>query len=204
MERRNACPVETGKNCGAAVGRTLAQTSLGQQPSPLATKAKEHETMSPKQKITPFLWFDNNAEEAMNHYVSIFKDSRIVDIRRYGDAGPGPKGSVMTGTFEIEGQQFMALNGGPHFKFSEAISLFVNCGTQAEVDDLWDKLSAGGQESRCGWLKDKFGLSWQIIPTALGEMLGDPDPKKAGRVMQAMMKMGKIDVALLQAAYDQD
>ena len=160
--------------------------------------------MAPKQKITPFLWFHSNAEEAMNHYVSIFKDARIVSVSRYGEGGPGPKGSVMTGTFEIEGQQFMALNGGPHFKFSEAISLFVNCGTQAEVDELWEKLSAGGSESQCGWLKDKFGLSWQIIPSALGELLGDPDPGKSRRVMQAMLKMGKIDIAGLQAAYNQD
>ena len=160
--------------------------------------------MALKQKITPFLWFDNNAEEAMNHYVSIFKNARIVSVSRYGEAGPGPKGSVMTGTFEIEGQQFMALNGGPHFKFTEAISLFVNCGTQAEVDELWGKLSAGGSESQCGWLKDKFGLSWQIIPSALGELLGDPDPRKSRRVMQAMLKMGKIDIAGLQAAYNQD
>ena len=160
--------------------------------------------MTPKQKITPFLWFDNNAEEAMNHYVSIFKKARIVSVSRYGEGGPGPKGSVMTGTFEIEGQQFMALNGGPHFKFTEAISLFVNCSTQAEVDELWEKLSAGGQESQCGWLKDKFGLSWQIIPSALGEMLSDPDPQKSQRVMQAMLQMGKIDIAKLQAAYNQD
>ena len=160
--------------------------------------------MTPKQKITPFLWFDDNAEEAMNHYVSIFKNARIVSVSRYGEGGPGPRGLVMTGTFEIEGQQFMALNGGPHFKFTEAISLFVNCNTQAEVDELWKKLSAGGQESQCGWLKDKFGLSWQIIPAALGEMLSDPDPKKSKRVMQAMLKMGKIDIAKLQAAYNED
>lgn len=160
--------------------------------------------MSPKQKITPFLWFDNNAEEAMNLYVSVFKNARIVGVSRYSEAGPGPKGSVMSGTFEIEGQQFMALNGGPHFKFTEAVSLFVNCTTQAEVDELWEKLSAGGQESRCGWLKDKFGLSWQIIPSILGEMLSDPDPKKSAQVMRAMLKMGKIDIGLLQAAYNQD
>jgi predicted 3-demethylubiquinone-9 3-methyltransferase (glyoxalase superfamily) len=154
------------------------------------------------QKITPFLWFDNQAEEAMNFYVSIFKNSRIVSMRRYGEGGPGPKGQVMTGTFEIEGQQFYALNGGPLFKFTEAISLFVSCETQEEVDDLWDKLSAGGAKSRCGWLKDKFGLSWQIIPTALGELLGAPDPAKAQRVMMAMMKMDKIIIQDLQNAYD--
>src|SRR6266568_2030973 len=125
------------------------------------------------QKITPFLWFDNQAEEAANFYVSIFKNSKILTVRRYGDSGPGPKGSVMTLTFEIEGQQFYALNGGPVFHFTEAISLFVNCETQQEVDELWKKLtSGGGQESQCGWLKDKYGLSWQIIPTALGKMLG--------------------------------
>jgi predicted 3-demethylubiquinone-9 3-methyltransferase (glyoxalase superfamily) len=128
------------------------------------------------QKITPFLWFDNNAEEAAKFYVSIFENSKITDTRRYGDAGPGPKGSVMTVTFELEGQEFMALNGGPHFKFTEATSFFVKCKTQEEVDELWEKLSAGGEKSRCGWLKDKFGLSWQIVPEALGELLAHPDP----------------------------
>ena len=154
------------------------------------------------QKITPFLWFDGNAEEAMNFYVSIFKSSKIVNLRRYGDAGPGPKGTVMTGTFQLEGQDFMALNGGPQFKFSPAISLFVSCETQAEVDQLWEKLSAGGRQDQCGWLTDRFGISWQIIPTALGRLLGDPDPVKANRVMQAMLKMTKIDIAGLQKAYE--
>jgi len=154
------------------------------------------------QKITPFLWFDHQAEEAANFYVSIFKNSKILTVRRYGDAGPGPKGSVMTLTFQLEGQEFYALNGGPVFHFTEAISLFVNCETQEEVDELWLKLTAGGQESRCGWLKDKYGLSWQIIPTTLGEMLTDKDPAKAGRVMQAMLQMSKIDIAKLQRAYD--
>src|SRR5208283_3061154 len=155
------------------------------------------------QKITPFLWFDDKAEEAMNYYVSIFKNSRILSVARYGDAGPGPKGTVMTATFQLEGQEFMALNGGPHFKFTEAISLFVNCETQEEVDALWEKLAAGGTKSRCGWLKDKFGLSWQIIPSALGKMLQDPDPEKSKRVMQAMLQMDKIDIGLLRQAYDQ-
>jgi predicted 3-demethylubiquinone-9 3-methyltransferase (glyoxalase superfamily) len=154
------------------------------------------------QKITPFLWFDGNAEEAMNLYVSVFKNSKIVNVRRYGDAGPGPKGSVMTGTFQIEGQEFFALNGGPKYKFTPAISLFVNCETQEEVDELWDKLSAGGHRDRCGWLQDKFGLSWQIIPSALGKMLGDKDPAKANRVMSAMLQMDKIDIKKLQQAYD--
>jgi predicted 3-demethylubiquinone-9 3-methyltransferase (glyoxalase superfamily) len=154
------------------------------------------------QKITPFLWFDGNAEEAMNLYVSVFKNSKILNVRRYGEGGPGPKGSVMTASFVLEGQEFMALNGGPQFKFTEAISLFVNLETQAEVDALWEKLSKGGEESRCGWLKDKYGLSWQIIPSALGKLLGDPDPLKAGRVMQAMLQMGKIDISRLQKAYD--
>ncbi len=153
------------------------------------------------QKITPFLSFDDNAEEAMNFYASIFKNSKIGKIRRYGDAGPGPKGTVMTATFELEGQQFMVLNGGPHFKFTEAISFFVNCETQREVDELWEKLSAGGKQSQCGWLKDKFGLSWQIVPSALGRMLNDPDPAKSQRVMKAMMQMGKIDIAALERAY---
>jgi predicted 3-demethylubiquinone-9 3-methyltransferase (glyoxalase superfamily) len=154
-------------------------------------------------KITPFLWFDNNAEEAMQFYTSIFKNSKISDVTRYGDAGPGPKGSVMSATFELEGQKFMALNGGPHFKFTEAISLFVSVDTQHEVDELWEKLSAGGQKSRCGWLKDKFGLSWQIIPKALGELLGDKDPRKSQSVMHAMLQMHKIDIARLKEAYAQ-
>ena len=154
------------------------------------------------QKITPCLWFDNNAEEAVNHYLSIFKNSKINKVLRCGDAGPGPKGSVLTIAFQLEGQDFIALNGGPIFKFNEAISLSVDCKSQIEVDDLWEKLSSGGQESRCGWLKDKFGLSWQVVPSALVEMLQDPDPEKAKRVMAAMMKMGKIDIAQLKQAYD--
>jgi predicted 3-demethylubiquinone-9 3-methyltransferase (glyoxalase superfamily) len=154
------------------------------------------------QKITPFLWFDSNAEEAMNFYTSIFKNSKVGQVRRYGDAGPGPKGSVMTGTFSIEGQEFMALNGGPHYKFTPAISFFVNCESQEEVDELWAKLSAGGEVMQCGWLKDKFGVSWQIIPKALGELLGDKDPQKSQRVMKAMMKMIKIDVEGLRRAYE--
>lgn len=152
------------------------------------------------QKITPFLWFDNQAEEAMNFYVSIFKNSKIVSVSRYGDAGPGPKGSVMTATFQLDGQEFIALNGGPHFKFTEAISLFVKCQTQHEVDDFWEKLSQGGQKSQCGWLKDKFGLSWQIVPTILGELLGDQDREKSKRVMQAMLQMTKIDIEGLKRA----
>jgi predicted 3-demethylubiquinone-9 3-methyltransferase (glyoxalase superfamily) len=155
------------------------------------------------QKITPFLWFDGNAEEAMKFYVSIFKNSKILSVARYGEAGPGLAGSVMTGTFQLDGQELMALNGGPHFKFTEAISLFVNCETQEEVDELWEKLSAGGQKSRCGWLKDKFGLSWQIIPKALGMMLQDKDPEKSKRVMNAMLQMDKIDIKGLKQAYEQ-
>ena len=154
------------------------------------------------QKIVTFLWFNDNAEEAMNFYVSIFKNSKVVQVTRYGDAGPGPKGKVMTATFQLAGQEFYALNGGPHFKFTEAISLFVNCETQQEVDELWEKLSAGGQQSQCGWLKDKYGLSWQIVPTILGKLLGDKDAKKANRVMQAMLQMKKIDIKGLQQAYD--
>ncbi len=150
------------------------------------------------QKVTPFLWFDNQAEEAMKFYVSVFKNATIIS------ATPGPDGKVMVGSFQIEGQEFMALNGGPMYKFTEAISLFVNCETQAEVDELWEKLSEGGQTSQCGWLKDKYGLSWQIIPKKLGELMGDKDPQKAGRVMQAMLKMTKIDIAALQAAYEQE
>ena len=154
------------------------------------------------QKITPCLWFDNNAEEAVNHYLSIFRNSKINKVLRCGDAGPGPKGSVLTIAFQLEGQDFIALNGGPIFKFNEAISLSVDCKSQLEVDDLWEKLSDGGQESQCGWLKDKFGLSWQVVPSALVEMLQDPDPEKSKRVMAAMMQMGKIDIAKLKQAYD--
>jgi predicted 3-demethylubiquinone-9 3-methyltransferase (glyoxalase superfamily) len=156
------------------------------------------------QKITPFLWFDGKAEEAMNFYVSIFKNSKVGSVSRYGDAGPGPKGSVMSATFQLEGQDFYALNGGPMFSFTPAISFFVNCETQAEVDELWEKLSAGGQTQQCGWLQDKFGVSWQIIPTALGRMLGDKDRAKANRVMMAMLQMTKIDIKGLQQAYDGD
>ena len=152
------------------------------------------------QKITPFLWYDGNAEEAVNFYISIFKNSKIGKISRYGDAGPGPKGSVMSMTFQIEGQEFFALNGGPQFKFTPAISFFVNCETQQEVDDLWEKLSAGGRTDRCGWLQDKFGLSWQIIPSVLGQLLGDKDPQRAKRAMQAMLQMTKIDINKLQQA----
>ena len=155
------------------------------------------------QKIAPFLWFDGKAEEAMNFYTSIFKNSKIGNVMRYGDAGPGPKGSVMSVTFEIEGQEFIALNGGPMFTFSPAISFFVKCETQEEVDALWTKLSAGGQTQQCGWLKDKFGVSWQIVPAVLGAMLQDKDPEKSKRVMEAMMKMVKLDIRLLKRAYDQ-
>jgi len=154
------------------------------------------------QKITPFLWFDNQAEEAANFYVSLFKNSKIGSIRRYGDAGPGPKGSVMSVIFQLEGEEFFALNGGPHFKFTPAISLFVNCENQEEVDELWEKLSAGGRKDRCGWLQDKYGLSWQIIPTALSQLMSDPDPRKSSRVMRAMLAMDKIDIARLKAAYE--
>ena len=155
------------------------------------------------QKITPFLWFDNNAEEAMNFYISIFKNSKIGSVTRYGDSGPGPKGTVMSATFQLNGQDFIALNGGPHFTFSPAISFFVNCETQQEVDELWEKLSSGGERQQCGWLKDKYGLSWQIIPSALGEMLQDKDTAKAQRVMEAMLKMNKIEIKALQHARDQ-
>jgi predicted 3-demethylubiquinone-9 3-methyltransferase (glyoxalase superfamily) len=154
------------------------------------------------QKITPFLWFDDKAEEAMNFYVSIFKNSKVGTITRYGDAGPGVKGTVMSASFQLDGQDFFALNGGPLFKFTEAISFFVNCETQQEVDELWEKLSAGGEKSRCGWLKDKYGLSWQIIPSALAKMLQDKDAEKVRRVMQAMLQMDKIDINGLQQAYD--
>jgi predicted 3-demethylubiquinone-9 3-methyltransferase (glyoxalase superfamily) len=154
------------------------------------------------QKIVTFLWFEDKAEEAANLYVSLFKNSKIGSVHRYGDAGPGPKGSVMMVNFQLEGQEFMALNGGPHFKFTPAISLFVNCETQEEVDALWDKLSVGGRKDRCGWLQDRYGLSWQIIPTALGKLMSDPDREKSARVMKAMLQMDKIDVSKLKEAYE--
>ncbi len=160
-------------------------------------------------KISPFLWFDTQAEEAANFYVSVFKNSKINSINRYDEAGAKasgqPTGSAMVVDFEIDGQHFSALNGGPIFKFTEAVSFVINCQTQDEVDEYWDKLTAdGGEESQCGWLKDKFGLSWQVIPDALGNLLSDPDPEKSGRVMQAMLKMKKIDSNILQQAHDQE
>jgi len=154
------------------------------------------------QKITPFLWFDNNAEEAVNFYTSIFKNSKVGRIARYGDAGPGPKGTVMVVAFTLDGQEFTALNGGPLFKFTEAISFVVNCETQEEVDRFWAKLSEGGKEVQCGWLKDRYGLSWQIVPTILSKLLTDPDPEKSQRVMKAMLKMIKIDIRALEQAYE--
>jgi predicted 3-demethylubiquinone-9 3-methyltransferase (glyoxalase superfamily) len=154
------------------------------------------------QKITPFLWFDSQAEEAVQFYTSIFKDSKLGTIARYGDAGPGPKGSVMTASFQIEGQEFVALNGGPMYKFTPAISFVVNCKTQEEVDYYWERLSQGGAEVHCGWVTDKYGVSWQIVPTILNRLLQDKDPAKAKRVMQAMLPMIKLDIARLQQAYD--
>jgi predicted 3-demethylubiquinone-9 3-methyltransferase (glyoxalase superfamily) len=156
------------------------------------------------QKITPFLWFDDKAEEAMNFYVSIFKNSKVGTVTRYGEAGPGPKGTVMSATFQLDGQEFFALNGGPHYKFTPAVSFFVNCETQQEVDELWDKLSAGGRKDRCGWLQDRYGLSWQIIPSVLGKLLQDKDAKKSQRVMQAMLQMEKLDIKKLEQAYEQN
>jgi len=154
------------------------------------------------QKISPFLWFDDQAEEAVNFYTSIFKNSKILNVTRYGEVGPGPKDSVMTVAFQLEGQEFMALNGGPHFKFTEAISFVVKCKTQEEVDDLWENLSEGGGEKiQCGWIKDKYGVSWQIVPTILGEMISDPNRAKSQRVMEAMLKMKKIEIEGLKRAY---
>ena len=154
------------------------------------------------QLITPFLWFDNNAEEAMNFYVSVFKNSKVGRVTRYGEAGPGPAGTVMTVEFELDGQEFVGLNGGPHFKFTEAVSFTVRCETQEEIDYYWDTLSEGGQKSRCGWLKDKFGLSWQVEPRILGDLMADKDPEKAKRVMEAMLKMDKIDIEPIKRAYE--
>ena len=152
------------------------------------------------QKITPFLWFDGNAEEAMNFYTSIFRNAKVGSVSRFGEAGPGPAGGVLTASFELEGLQFTALNGGPHFKFNEAISFHVACESQDEVDYFWETLGAGGQIQQCGWLKDKFGVSWQIVPTALPRLLGDPDRSKANRVMQAMLQMKKLEIAALERA----
>ena len=151
-------------------------------------------------KITPFLWFDNQAEEAANFYVSIFKNSKILSVTRYGDTGPGPKGSVMVASFELDGQKFNALNGGPIFKFTEAISLVVNCESQAEVDHFWEKLGEGATQRNCGWITDKFGVTWQVVPAILGELLGSPDKDKVKRVMMAMMKMDKLDIKALEDA----
>ena len=153
------------------------------------------------QKIIPFLWFDTNAEEAMNFYVSLFKNSKIVSVSRYGDAGPGKKGTVMVGTFQLDGQEFYALNGGPQYTFTPTISLLVNCETQEEVDHLWENLSQGGKSQGCGWITDKYGVSWQIIPTVLGKLMQDKDAGKSNRVMQAMLQMDKMDIAGLERAY---
>ena len=156
----------------------------------------------PTQKITPFLWFDDNAEEAVKFYVSVFKNSKVLSVARYGAAGPGKPGSLMTCTFQLEGQKFMALNGGPQYHFTPALSLFVDCATQREVDTLWEKLLAGGgKPEACGWLTDRFGLSWQIIPSALGRMIADKDPQRSQRVMRAMLQMVKIDLSALERAY---
>jgi len=155
------------------------------------------------QKITPFLWFDNKAEEAANFYVSIFKNSKVMNVVRYGDAGPGPKGSVMIATFQLDGQDFTALNGGPQFTFSPAVSFVVDCKTQQEVDELWERLSEGGEKMQCGWLKDKYGLSWQIVPSILPELMQTNDEKKSQNVMKAMLQMTKLDIQRLQQAYDE-
>jgi predicted 3-demethylubiquinone-9 3-methyltransferase (glyoxalase superfamily) len=153
------------------------------------------------QKITPFLWFESQAEEAANFYTSIFRNSKILNVTRYGEVGPGPKDSVMVVAFQLDGQEFVALNGGPQFRFTEAVSFVVNCETQEEVDGFWEKLSEGGAKIQCGWLKDKYGLSWQVVPTVLGELISDPDPVKSQRVMEAMLQMKKIDIQGLKKAY---
>jgi len=154
-------------------------------------------------KITPFLWFDTQAEEAAEFYVSVFRNSRITGISHYGEAGPGPAGSVLTVSFELDGQEFIGLNGGPEYRFTEAVSFSVDCATQAEVDEYWAKLSEGGEEGPCGWLKDRYGLSWQVVPTVLPQLLSDPDRLKANRVMEAMLQMKKIDIAGLRRAYEE-
>ncbi len=172
----------------------------GTNPTQAAAPSRTDRTQPRTQKITTFLWFDNNAEEAANFYVSIFKNSKILNTARYGEVGPGPKGSVMTIEFQLDGQEYTALNGGPHFKFTEAISLVIHCHTQEEVDYFWEKLSEGGQKVECGWLKDKFGLSWQVVPDILLELIQDADSQKSQRVMKAMMKMKKLDIKGLKEA----
>jgi predicted 3-demethylubiquinone-9 3-methyltransferase (glyoxalase superfamily) len=154
------------------------------------------------QKITPFLWFNTQAEEAMNFYVSVFKNAKVITTTRYGDNMPLPKGTVMTAVFELDGQRFIALNGGPHYSLTPAVSFVVNCENQDEVDYYWDRLRAGGSAQQCGWLTDKFGVTWQVVPTVLGEMLGDPEAQKAGRVGKALLRMGKLDIPRLKAAYE--
>lgn len=154
------------------------------------------------QTITPFLWFDGNAEEAMNFYTSVFKNSKILNLNRYGEEGPGPSGSVMTASFQLNGQEFIALNGGPEFTFTPAVSFLIGCETQREVDELWEKLSEGGEKGRCGWLKDKFGLSWQVVPNGLGDLLAGDDPEKSANAMKAMLQMDKLDIERLREAYD--
>ena len=177
----------------------MAATNATQTGAAVAT-SRDERTQPRTQKITTFLWFDNNAEEAVNFYVSIFKNSKVLSTMRYGDAGPGPKGTVMTIAFQLDGQEFTALNGGPQFKFTEAVSLVVHCQTQEEVDHFWERLSEGGEKVECGWLKDKFGLSWQIVPDVLLELLQDSDSQKSQRVMKAMMQMKKLDIKGLKQA----
>ena len=160
--------------------------------------------MQTLQRITPCLWFDDQAEEAMKFYTSVFKNSKIGNITRYGEEGPGPVEKVMTGTFQLDGQEFMALNGGPVFSFSPAISFFVNCQTQEEVDYYWEKLSEGGEKGQCGWLQDKFGISWQIVPSILGVLINDPDAEKSRKVTKAMLQMRKLDIEGLKLAYEQE
>jgi predicted 3-demethylubiquinone-9 3-methyltransferase (glyoxalase superfamily) len=168
--------------------------------NPQTSASRDEQTGPRNQKITTFLWFDNNAEEAANFYASVFKNSKVLNITHYGEAGPGPKGSVMTVDFELDGQKFAALNGGPRFKFTEAISLVVNCKSQEEVDYFWEKLSEGGEKVACGWLKDKYGLFWQVTPEVLLELLQDPDQQKVERVMKAMMNMIKLDIKEIEEA----
>ena len=184
-----------------------AEQAATNSPTPLATQLDQEQgthAMPTKQKITTFLWYDDKAEEAVRFYTSIFKNSKIVSETRWGEGGPMPKGTLMTSKFQLEGQEFIALNGGPLFHFTEAISLFVDCDTQEEIDAYWDKLiSGGGEPSQCGWLKDKYGLSWQIVPNSLIEMLSDKDPAVCKRVTAAMMQMQKLDIAKLKRAYDQ-
>lgn len=198
---RTAKPAKVAKPAKAAKAAKAARAAPVKRTAKRAP-ARVRAALGPGQKITPFLWFDGQAEEAARFYTSLFPDSAVTGVSRYAEGGPAPAGSVMSASFRLAGLEFIALNGGPHYSFTPAVSFFIHCADQREVDHYWDRLLEGGQAQQCGWVTDRFGLTWQVVPDALGRMLGDKDPRRAGRVMQAMMGMVKLDVAALQAAYD--